>query len=342
MKALNKICDGGLITTALTISAIVAASASPSTAKRAPSGHEEQKPSISVETTLVNVDVLVTDQDGRVLDGLKKENFRILDEGATRTIEHFEQAGAPLTIAIVMEYSGIASNRYAYKAASWGSSFLDQLDPLDWVALVTYDAKPTVRLDFTRNKAEMRRTISTLSYPIFREASLYDAITDTLDRLDGIKEKKAILLLSTGANTMSAVTLDDTLKRIKRSDVAIFSVALAEAETQPSLVNRINYLQAKNQLQAFANLSGGSAWFSRFDGQLPEIFKGVGAFLRSRYSIGFSPEKLSHDGKYHKLKIQIVRPDGSPLIITTPEGKRQKPSVYAREGYTAPGQRARD
>lgn len=340
MKALNKICDGGLIIAALAMSAIIAAAAG--APRQTPTGQEDQKPSISVETTLVNVDVLVTDQDGRVLEGLKKENFRILDEGTPQTIEHFEPANVPLTIAIVMEYSGIASNRYAYRAASWGSNFLNHLDPLDWVALVTYDAKPTVKQDFTRNKAEIRQAISTLSYPVFHEANLYDAITDTLDRLDGVKGKKSILLLSTGANTMSAVTLDDTLKRIKRSDVAIFSVALAEAEAQPSLANRIDYLQAKNQLRAFANLSGGTAWFPRFDGELREIFKGVGTFLRSRYSLGFSPPKLAHDGKYHKLKIQIVRPDGSPLIVTTPDGKSQKPIVYAREGYTAPGQRAWD
>lgn len=342
MKALSKTCYGGLIAAVLAMTAIVAAAAPPATVQQVPAAQQEQKPSISVETTLVNVDVLVTDQDGRVLEGLKKENFRILDEGTSQAIEHFEQAGEPLTIAIVMEYSGFASSRYAYKAASWGSDFLDHLDPLDWVALVTYDAKPTVTLDFTRNKAEMRQTIRTLSYPVFHEANLFDAITDTLDRLDRIKGKKAILLFSTGANTLSAVTLDDTLKRIKRSDVAIFPVALAEAETQPSLVNRIDYLQAKNQLQAFATLSGGSAWFPRFDGELPEIFRGIGAFLRGQYSIGFSPEKLARDGKYHKLKIQIVSPDGSPLIVTTPEGKRQKPIVRAREGYTAPNERRRD
>ena len=299
--------------------------------------HANSGSAISVESALVSLDVLVTDQDGRALDGLKKENFRIQDEGKLQKIEHFEPVSAPITIAILMEYSGIAYNRYAYKAASWGSSFLNHLDPLDWVALVTYDIKPTVKLDFTRNKAELQQTLSGLSYPLFREANLYDALTDTLDRLGRVKGRKAILLFSTGANTMSAGTLDETLTRIKKSDVPIFSVALAEAEALSSGASSLNYLQAKNQLQTFAKLSGGSAWFPRFDGEMPDIFRGVATFLHSQYSIGFSPEKLAHDGKYHKLKIQIVRPDGNPLFVTTAEGKRQKPIVYAREGYIAPG-----
>jgi hypothetical protein len=75
---------------------------------------------------------------------------------------------------------------------------------------------------------------------------------------------------------------------------------------------------------------------------MPDIFKGLAAFLRSQYSIGISPENLVQDGKYHKLKVEIVQPDGSPLIVTNPKGKGQKPIVYAREGYTAPGGRLHD
>lgn len=304
-----------------------------------------QQATISVDTTLVNLDVLVTDQEGRVLSGLKKENFRVLDEGKFQKIQQFEPTTAPITIAMLMEYSGIANSHFAAKAASWGSGFLDHLDPLDWVALVTYDIKPAVKLDFTRNKAEMKQRLSTLSYPSFREANLYDAIIDTLERLDRVKGKKAILLISTGVNTLGAASLEDTLQRIKQSDVAIFVVGLAESEYMRSQISggaSVSYLQAKNQLQTFAKLSGGTAWFPRFEGEMTDIFGGVANFLRSQYSLGFSPENLAQDGKYHKLKVEIVQPDGSPLIVTDAKGKRQKLIVYAREGYIAPGGRHRD
>jgi VWFA-related protein len=309
--------------------------------------HGTPKTVISVETALVNLDVLVTDEDGLVLAGLKKGNFRALDDGKAQAITYFEPTGAAITIVMLMEYSGSAYDYFAYKAASWGSNFLNHLEQQDYVALVTYDIKPTVQVDFTRNKAQVQQALSMLSYPQFHEANMYDAIIDTLDRLEHVKGKRAILLISTGANTMSQSTLDDTFKRIKESDVTIFSVGVAEAEYmasegQLSGGESLSYLQAKNQLQTFAKPTGGTAWFPRFEGEIPDIFKSVATFLRSQYRIGFSPTDLAHDGKYHKLKVEIVRPDGTPLIVTNPKGKRQKPVVYAREGYTAPGGRARE
>lgn len=310
---------------------------------QAPTPAEQKTEStISIEAALVNLDVLVTDQDGLILGGLKRENFRVLDNGQAQAITHFELTSAPITVAMLMEYSGIAYDYFAYKAASWGSSFVNHLEPLDYVALVTYDIKPTVRMDFTRNKGAMLQTLSSLSYPLFREANLYDAVIDTLDRLDHVKGKKAILLITTGANTMSSHTFDDTLKRIKESDATLFVVGVAEseymsAEGQLSGGESVTYLQSKNQLISLAKLTGGSFWFPRFEGEIPSVFKSVATFLRSQYRVGFSPANLAHDGKYHKLKVEIVRPDGKPMIVTTPKGKKQKPLVYAREGYTAPG-----
>ena len=305
------------------------------------------KPAISTEAAVVNLDVLVTDEDGNVLSGLHKDNFRVLDQGKTQPVSQFEPIGAPITIVMLMEYSGIAYDHFAYKAASWGSTFLNYLEPEDYIAVVTYDIKPTVRIDFTRNKADVQQTLSTLSYPQFHEANIYDAMIDTMDRLDHVKGKKAILLISTGADTMGQSTLDDTLKRIKESDVTMFSVGVAEMEYQSAQAQlsggaSVSYLHAKNILANVSRMSGGTAWFPRFEGEIPGIFQSVATFLRSQYRIGFSPASVAYDGKYHKLKVEIVAPDGKPLVVTSPKGKRQKPVVYAREGYTAPKDQTRD
>jgi VWFA-related protein len=324
------------------------------TASRAASGflavqdaRAGSKPASSAQVPVVNLDVLVTDEDGLVLAGLKKENFRVLDNGKPQTVSQFEPIGAPITIVMLMEYSGIAYDYFAYRAATWGSTFLNYLEPEDYIAVVTYDIKPTVRIDFTRNKAEVQQTLSTLSYPQFHEANIYDAIIDTLDRLDHVKGKKAILLIGTGADTMGQSTLDDTLKRIKESDATMFSVGVAEmeyqsAEAQLSGGASISYQHSKYILDNLARMTGGTAWFPRFEGEIPDIFRNVATFLRSQYRIGFSPANLAQDGKYHKLKVEIVTPDGKPLVVTNPKGKRQKPRVYAREGYTAARDQPRD
>ena len=114
-----------------------------------------------------------------------------------------------------MEYSGLAYDYFAYKAAYWGSGFLRHLDGKDWIALITYDMKPTIQVDFTRNKTEVQDALSALSYPGFNEANLFDAVVDTVEKLDRIKGKKAILLITTEIDTFSNARLDDTLDKFK-------------------------------------------------------------------------------------------------------------------------------
>jgi hypothetical protein len=96
------------------------------------------------------------------------------------------------------------------------------------------------------------------------------------------------------------------------------------------------YLQAENQLKTFALQTGGLSWFPQFDGEIPGIFQQVAAFLRHQYSISYTPGTGAKDGKFHKVKVELVAPDGSPLTVLDQKGKKQKYVVYAREGYQAP------
>ena len=307
---------------------------------------QEQGYSLSIEAPLVVVDVLVTDEDGRVLTGLKKGNFRILDDGKPQSISDFASTTAPITIVILMEYSGIAYDYFAYKAAYWGTGFLDHLEQDDWVALVTYDIKPTVRVDFTRSKPAIEQALKELSYPGFREAKMFDALADTLDQMAEVKGKKSILLITTGADTFSRTTFDELYDKLKGTDATIFCIGIAEQEYMMTEMrggsSHIGYLQMKNHLQAFAARTGGFAWFPRFEGELPDLFRSVGGTLRSQYAITFSPTRESRDGRYHKLKVEVIGADGLPLKIRDRKGKYHKVSVFAREGYISPTASAQD
>jgi hypothetical protein len=95
----------------------------------------------------------------------------------------------------------------------------------------------------------------------------------------------------------------------------------------------VSYLQAKNQLTQFGNMTGGYAWFPRFQGEMPEVFGQVASFLRSQYSMGFSPT-APPDGKFHKLKVEAVDESGNLLQLPDKKGKMKKTIVYARNGYT--------
>ncbi|MGA9904617.1 MAG: VWA domain-containing protein, partial [Terriglobales bacterium] len=100
-------------------------------------------------------------------------------------------------------------------------------------------------------------------------------------------------------------------------------------------VGRMDYLQADNQVRTFAQLTGGRAYFPRFQGELPEIFHAIAADIRNQYSISYHPTNTKLDGTYRKLKVELQAPDGGPLKIRDQKGKDVKYIVYAREGYTA-------
>lgn len=293
-------------------------------------------PAYKIDATFVNVDVLVTDDDGRVITGLKRGNFRVLDNGLPQKVVDFAPTTAPITIVVLMEYSAASYSYFAGKAAYWGTAFLSHLEPRDWVALTTFDLRSKVQVDFTHNQYEIRDAISQLGYPQFREVSLYDALGDTLDKLSGVRGRKAVLLLATGANSLSAATLDEMYDRLKRTDATIFCIGLAEAEYTRYGGSSLSYLQGKNVLSTFAKRTGGLALFPRFEGELPDIFRSVVGFLRSEYTLTFRPPPEIRDGRYHRLRVEIVGPDGKPLKITDEKGKSHKVEVFAREGYMAP------
>jgi hypothetical protein len=95
-------------------------------------------------------------------------------------------------------------------------------------------------------------------------------------------------------------------------------------------------LQARNGLETIAKYSGGQAYFPRFEGELPSIFEQITGQLRLQYGLGFVPSNPAKDGKFHKLKIDLVDDQGNPLRIVNPKGKVVKYRVVAREGYYAP------
>jgi len=308
--------------------------------KQAPQAQTAPGFSISVTVPVVNVDVVVTDNNGNYLKDLKKENFRITEDGAVQTITNFAPSEAPITIVLLVEFSKLGYQFFTYNAVNWAAGFLGTLKPNDWVALETFNMRPNVEVDFTHNREELLQGLSSLYFPPFSESNIFDAVSDVLDRIKDVKGKKAVLVLASGIDTFSRLTLDQTLKRIRETDATIFTVGVAEQffinETPGQFGEQLTYIQAQNQLKTFAAMTGGRSWLPRFDGEIPSIMQDVATSLRNQYSMAYSPTNQALDGKYRKIKVDLLAPDGGPLTVLNEKGKKMKFQVYTRQGYTAP------
>jgi VWFA-related protein len=303
-----------------------------------PPAQQKQQPQyqITVQSQLVQVNTVVTDQDGNIIQGLKQQNFRIFDNNEAEPITNFQPNTAPITIVILMEFSNVFGPYLAQIGPYLTYSFTDHLGKDDWVAFVTYDLKSHIVVDFTHDMNQVKYAISSQFIPGFSEANEFDALIDTLDRLKDVQGKKAILLASTGIDTFSKHTLDQTYNALKQTNVTVFCVGTAEMPIIQSGRNEpIGYLQAKNEMDYFGKLTGGMAWFPRFTGEMPDIFSTLVEFLRNQYSLGYIPPESARDGKYHKIRVEVLDDKGDPLMIPNKKGKPKKVVVYARAGYQA-------
>jgi len=298
--------------------------------------------SVRVDVPLVNVDVSVVTKDGQFIPGLKKENFRVLEDGVPQRVSNFSQSEAPITAVLLVEFAS-TYYQFIYDMLNASYSFVNSLKPDDWVALVTYDMRPEIMVDFTQDKRALYAGLNRLRIPGFRETNLYDALYDTLDRIDSIEGRKYIILVASGYDSFSRINYDKILKKIQATpNVSIFTVSTGwilrewlEAHGLMGSIARLDFLQADNQMSTFARLTGGRHYQPRFEGEMREIFADVAATIRNQYNLAYRPSNSKQDGSYRKLKVELVGPNGEPLKVVDQKGKQLKYTIIAREGYKA-------
>jgi len=306
--------------------------------------------SLKVNVPLGNVDVLVTSKDGQFIPGLKKENFRVIEDGVPQTVSRFNVSEAPITSVLLVEFANIYYV-FTIQALQASYAFVNSLKKDDWIAVAYFDMQTHILVDFTQDKKAAYGALNQLRIPGFAETNIFDALYDTLDRLDRVEGKKYVILVTTGVDTFSRITYDKILKKVKDTkDVTIFPVSVGfmvrkywhghpgycrNAHGMGIPVGRMDYLQGDNEMRTFASMTGGRAYFPRFQGELPELFGDISTDIRHQYSLAYSPTNTKLDGTYRKLKVQVVAPDGGPLKVRDQKGKDVKIEISARDGYTA-------
>lgn len=299
------------------------------------------------DVDIVTVDTAVLDNKGRFIPGIPAGNFRVLEDNVPQPIKSVSIGQAPITVALVIEFSNLFQQYWSetwYQTLTASFGFIQSLKPDDYVAVVAYDIRPEILTDFTTDRAKVQDAMQRLNIPAFSESNLYDALTDTADRMSGIEGRKAIVLISSGIDTFSKINYGEARKKLQQSGVPVYPIGLMQAlrimaESYGALgpIANLDFLQADNALRTFASETGGIPFFPRFYGEFPTIFQNIQQALRNQYTLTYQPTNKAHDGTYRKIKVQLVNPaTNEPLRVTDEKGKPIKYQIIAKSGYKAP------
>jgi Ca-activated chloride channel family protein len=302
-------------------------------------------PNFKSQVDIVTLDAAVIDNKGQFIPGIPPQNFRVLEDNVPQKLQKVDLGQAPLTIALLIEFSGKFQRLYGptwFQTLQLAWGFASTLKPDDYMAVIAYDIKPEILSDFTTNRQQTQAALHQLTIPAWQEANLFDALTDTADRMSGIEGRKAILVLTSGIDTFSKITFDKARKMLQESGVPVYAISLMQFmrtinEARMGPVQNMDFLQADNELRTFSKETGGRAFFPRFEGENPGIFQDIQQALRNEYVITYSPSNKAHDGGFRKLKVDLVNPaTNEPIILKDEKGKPIKYSVITKPGYKAP------
>jgi VWFA-related protein len=305
----------------------------------------EGLPTFKSDVNTVQVDVAVLDNKGNFIPRIPRGNFRVLEDGVPQPISGFNVGNdAPMTVAMVIEFS----NRYQqYWGRGWYETlmasygFVETLKPEDYLAIMAYDMRTEILSDFTTDRMKTQEAMQRLRIPGFSESNMFDALVDAEDRMKDIEGRKAILLIASGIDTFSKLTFDKARRAIQEAGVPIYAISILQAyrivaEQYMGPIQRMDFLQADNELRTFAKDTGGQAYFPRFFGEYPNIYRAIHEALRSQYSIAYHPTNAARDGKFRKIKVELVNPESNEPLKVMVNGKPIKYQIIAKAGYTAP------
>jgi VWFA-related protein len=300
--------------------------------------------SLHVDVSEVTVDVgVLLEKTHQFVPGLKPNNFKVYEDGVEQKVTGFKRTEAPITALVICEFAA-TSYTMIYDMRNAAMAFTQQLRPQDYVALMTFDMRTQILTDFTQDKRQFQEAIMSLRIPGFSETNVFDALYEGIDRMERIEGRKYIILIASGRDSFSKLTLDKILKKVKESkDITIFTISTgggmrAMTEGRMGMRNQmrdIDFLQADNEMKTFASLTGGASYFPRFQGEYPDIFSEINRNIRSKYELVYHPTNTKLDGTFRKLRVELVDDEGQPLHIQDEKHKPLKYDIIAREGYNA-------
>ncbi len=273
---------------------------------------------IHTSVDLVLVPVSVTDEKERLVLGLRQENFTVRDGKHPQLIRHFSSEDAPVSVGVIVDTSGSMADKIE-RAREAVHQFCETSNPIDEFFLITFSDESHLVTGFT-HADEIEQQL------LFAQArgrtALLDAIYLGLRKMREAKYgKKALLIISDGGDNHSRFSEDEVKSAVKEADVMIYAIG-----TFDRYVATDEELLGPTLLSEIAEVTGGRAFVLDNANDMPALAKRIGSELRTQYLLGYRPEEVPRDGKWHKVSVKLRLPKSLPFF-----------RVHARAGYYSAG-----
>ena len=275
---------------------------------------------IKTDVKLVLVPVSVTDSMERLVTGLNVDNFQLYEGKKPQEIRHFSSEDVPVSIGIILDTSGSMGDKMN-RVREAVNQFCKEANPQDEFFMIEFSDQPHLVTDFTSAPEDLEREL--LFTRSKGRTALLDAIYMGLHKIKEAKYgKKALLIISDGGDNHSRYGEREIKAAAKESDVMIYAIG-----TFDRFVPTLEELRGPTLLSELAEPTGGRAYTLENALPLPAVARHIGRELRTQYVLGYRPEEIPKDGKWHKIQVKLRLPKKLPLL-----------RAHAKAGYYAPAQ----
>ncbi len=283
----------------------------------------DRRADIRVDSTLVLINVSVTDPSSRFVTGLEKENFKLAEDKIDQEISQFSAEDAPLSVGIVFDTSGSMGDKLQ-KSRQAVAQFLKTANPEDEFFLVQFNDRPELTVPFTPDSEEIQNRLTFIQSK--GRTALLDGIYLAMNNMKKARNpRKAILLISDGGDNSSRYTESDVRTAVREADVQIYAIGIFEPLAGRGRTPE--EFAGPGLLTELTEQTGGRHFAIENLAELPDVAAKIGLELRNQYVLGFVPKNVSRDGKYRRVQVKLVKTTGLPPLR----------AMY-RTGYYAPAQ----
>ena len=273
---------------------------------------QQEKPTLfRANVDVVSLNVTVVDSQSRYLTDLTEDDFTVFEDGTQQQLQYFNRTNLPIALSLLIDTSASMENRMKF-AQDAAIGFARKLREHDVAQVVDFDSRVEVLQDFTNNVEELERAIRSTSAG--GATALHNALYISLKELAKIKphssdqvRRRAIIVLSDGEDTSSLVTYEEVLDLAKRSETAVYTIALQSRDASQNK----GFREAEFILRQFAQETGGRSFFPSRPEDLKDVYGQIADELSSQYSLGYASTNTRRDGGWRRIVVQVARPQAT-------------------------------